>query len=101
MSITLSGKGSAPGSRLTTSAGLMPRAEEEQRHVADDLGAGRDLDDVAEELVHLGVGAGDFRPAVAEAHAGGLLLEVGVLAAGHLVEVDLGGAVFGAVSNGA
>ena len=53
---------------------------------------GRDLHDVAEELIHLRVGARDLGPAVAEPHRRGLLLEVGVLAAGHLVEVDLGGA---------
>ena len=36
---------------------------------------------------------GDLWPAWAEAHADGLLLEIGVLATGHLVEIDFGGAV--------
>ena len=62
-----------------------------QRHVADHLRGGRDLDDVAEHAVHLGVGAGDLRPALLEAHRARLLLEVGELPAGHLVQVDLGG----------
>jgi hypothetical protein len=62
--------------------------------------ARRDLDDVAEELVHLGIGAGDLRPAVAEAHGVGLLLEIGELAARHLVLVDFGGAGAGAESKG-
>ena len=47
-------------------------AEEEQGHVADDFGRGRDLDDVAKEEIDLGVEPGDFGPAVRDAHAGSL-----------------------------
>ena len=71
-------------------------AHQEDRHVADDLARRRDLHDVAERHVDVGVGAGDLRPPVPEAHRFGLLLQVGVLAAGHLVEIDLGGAGLGA-----
>ena len=39
-----------------------------------------------------GVGRLDLRPLVGEAEGGRLELQVGVLAAGHLVLVDLGGA---------
>ncbi len=66
--------------------------DEEHAHVADDFGGGGDFDDVAEELVDFGVGAGDFAPAVAEAHGVGLFAEVGVLAAGHFVFVNFSGA---------
>ena len=66
--------------------------DEEEGEVADDLGGGGDFDDVAEGAVDIGVHAGDFGPAGAEAHAFGLFAEVGVLAAGHFVEVDIGGA---------
>ena len=38
--------------------------DEEHAHVADDLRGRGDLDDVAEEQVHLGVSAGDFAPLV-------------------------------------
>lgn len=69
--------------------------DEEHCEVADHFATRRDLDDVAEELVDVGVGVGDFLPAVAEAHGVGLFLVVGVLAAGHLVEVDFGGAAAG------
>ncbi len=72
--------------------GLDAAAEQEERHVADHLARGRDLHDVAEELVDLGIGARDLGPAVGNAHAGGLFLEVGVLAAGHFVEENLGAA---------
>ena len=47
------------------SRGLHAAGDAFDGEVADDLAAGRDLDDVAEELVHLGVGARDLRPAVA------------------------------------
>ena len=66
--------------------------DKEHAHVADDLGRGRHLHDVAEELVDLGIGTGDFAPAVAEAHRVGLLAQVRVLTAGHFVFVHFGGA---------
>ena len=72
--------------------GFDATGDEEHAHVADDFRGRGDLDDVAEELVHLGIGAGDLPPAVAEAHGVRLLAEVGVLAAGHFVLVDFGGA---------
>ena len=64
--------------------------DQEDGHVADHFAGGRDLDDVAEGQVDLGVGARDFVPARAQAHGFGLLLEIGVLPAGHLVQVDFG-----------
>ena len=48
--------------------------DHEQRHVADDLRRRRDLDDVAEQLVDLGVHPADLVPAVAEAQRLGLLV---------------------------
>ena len=67
--------------------------DHEQRHVAHDLGGGRDLHDVAEHLVHVGVGLRHFRPArVVDAERARLLAQVRVLAAGHAVHVDIGGA---------
>ena len=65
-------------------------AEAEERHVAHDLAGGRHLHDVAEELIHLGVGLGDLGPPVRNPHAGGLLFEVRVLAAGHFMDIHLG-----------
>ena len=89
--MTLSGKGVLPGSRFTTSDALDSPREQEQRHVADDLRRGRHLDDVAEQLIHVGVRARDLRPPVRDRHRHSLLLQVRVLPAGHLVQIDLGG----------
>ncbi len=69
--------------------------DEEHGHITDHFRGRGDLNNVAEELVDVGVSVGNFLPTVSEAHAVGLLLEVGILAAGHLVEVDLGGATAG------
>ena len=63
-----------------------------QGHVADHLGRRGDLDDVAEQVVGVAVGARHLVPAGVEAQRAGLLLEVGELAAGHLVQIHLGGA---------
>ena len=63
-----------------------------QREVAHHLRRRRHLDDVAEQHVDLGIGARDLVPARLEAERAGLLLEVGELAARHLVEIDLRGA---------
>jgi hypothetical protein len=63
-------------------------AYQEDRQVADDLARRGHLDDVAESKIDLGVGSGDFGPVRPEAHRFGLLLQVGELAAGHLVDVD-------------
>src|SRR5439155_5421016 len=43
--------------------------DEEERHVADHLARRRDLDDVAEELVHVGVGSQDLPPPRGEPQA--------------------------------
>ena len=69
--------------------------EQENGHVPHHLAGGRHLHDVPECHVDIGVGAGQFVPALAQAHGLGLLLEIGVLAAGHLVQVDLGRAAAG------
>ena len=57
--------------------------------VAYHLGAGRDLDDVAEHVVDGAVHLLDLVEALAEAEGLNLGLEVGVLAAGYLVAVDV------------
>ena len=88
-STTLSGNASSRcGS--STSSGVRLLVDQEQRHVADDLRGRRDLDDVAEELVHLGIRLADLVPARRQAQRLGLLVQVGVLAAGHLVLIDVG-----------
>ena len=69
--------------------GFEAAGNEEHGHVPDDFAAGCDFDNVAEESVDAGIGAGDFGPSLAQAHAGGLLFEVGELAAGHFVVIDL------------
>ena len=88
MSITDCGNGVAPGSRFTTSAGLMPRVTRNIVMSPTTLLEGH-LHDVAKEIVDLGVSAGHFLPARAKAHALGLLAQVGVLAAGHFVLVNI------------
>ncbi len=62
-----------------------------QRHVAHDLRRRRDLDDVAEHPVDVGIGLRHLVPALFKAQRARLRLEVGELAARHLVQVDLGG----------
>ena len=51
-----------------------------------------EVHDVAEQLVHVGIGLGDLGPARVEAERARLLAQVGVLATGHLVAIDIGGA---------
>ncbi len=63
---------------------------QEDRHVAHDLARGRHLHDVAESAVHVGVGVCDLRPAIPESHPLGLLAQICVLPAGHLVQVHRG-----------
>ena len=64
-----------------------------ERHVADDLRGRRDLDDVAEHLVDLGVRLRHFLPAVfIDPQRAGLLTQVGVLPARHAMQVHLGSA---------
>src|SRR3546814_8189373 len=50
------------------------------------------LDDVAEQLVDIGVGPGDVRPAGRQAQRACLLAQVGVLAARHFMAIDVGSA---------
>ena len=70
-----------------------PLRHHHQRHVADDLGGGRHLDDVAEQVVGGAVGLAPPRASASRGPSGaGLLLEVGELAARHLVQIDLRGA---------
>ena len=64
--------------------------DHEQGQVADGLAAGRDLDDVAQQLVRLGIRPADFLPAIGQAQGPRLLIEVRVLPARHLVAVQLG-----------
>ncbi|MES2681944.1 MAG: hypothetical protein V4650_00355 [Pseudomonadota bacterium] len=61
----------------------------EQRQVAHHLAAGCDFHDVAEQTVHVRIGLADLAPAVGEAHAARLFSQIGVLAAGHLVTIDI------------
>ena len=61
-------------------------------HVAHHFAGRRYFHDVAESQVDVGVGARDLVPARAQPHGLRLLLEICVLAAGHLVDVDLRGA---------
>ena len=62
--------------------------DEKHRHVAHDLAAGGDLHNVAEQLIHLGIGPGDFRPAMPEVHPRRLFLEIRELAPGHFVQIN-------------
>ena len=66
-------------------------AHHHQRHVADDLGRRRHLDDVAEHLVDVGIGLRHLVPARLQPERARLLLEVGELAARHLVQIDFRG----------
>ena len=86
------GHGVVFGQRLDFLAGHA-LGEQVERHVADDLARGRHFDDVAEQLVDVGVHTLDLAPMMAEPHRFGLLLQVGELAARDLVHVDVGRAV--------
>ena len=64
--------------------------DHEQGHVADRLARRRDLDDVAEQLIDLGIDFGRLRlQLVGQAQRPRLLIEVGVLPPGHLVAVKV------------
>ena len=75
-----------------TSRGGEPRGDHHQREVADHLRRRRHLDDVAEQPVDVGIGLGHLVPARLEAERARLFLEIGELAARHLVQIDLRGA---------
>ncbi len=64
--------------------------DHEQRQITNHLGRRGDLDDVAEQGVGIGVGLGDLVPAMIQAHRAGLFAQIGVLAAGHFVAIDIG-----------
>ncbi len=83
-STTDSGKASSRFASSTSSTRQVV-GDHEQRHVADGLRRRRDLDDVAEQLIHLGVHPADFRPAVGQAQRLRLLEQIRVLPAGHFV----------------
>src|SRR4030095_3914832 len=84
----------AAGFEIYDIGGLNAAGKKEEPHVADDFRRRRDLHDVAEKLIHFRVAARDFRPAMTQPHRRGLLLEIRVLAARHLVEINLGAAGF-------
>ncbi len=64
---------------------------QKERHVADDFAGRRDLDDVAEELVHVSVHFFDFAPSMTEPHGDGLLAQIRVLPAGNFVLIEARG----------
>ena len=76
--------------RIDDVRGRQVGRDHHQRKIADHLRRRRYLDDVAEKHVGVGIGAGDFVPAGLQSERARLLLEVGELAARHLMEIDLG-----------
>ena len=96
MSTTRSGKATSTAGSSTSRARQILR-DHHQRHVADHLGGRRHLHDVAEHLVHVGIGVRDLVPALLEPERARLLLEVGELPARHLMQIDFGRA--GALSS--
>ncbi len=73
----------------STSATVEILAHHHQRHVADHLGGRRHLDDVAEHQVDVVIGLRHLVPARFQPQRTRLFLEVGELAARHLVQIDL------------
>src|SRR5260370_3604704 len=61
---------------------------QKKSHVADDFAGRRDFDDVAEELVDLGVHFFGFAPTMSEARGRGLLAQVGKLTAGNFMLIE-------------
>ena len=84
----------AAGFEIQHVGGLDAARDEKHRHVADNFAARRDLHDVTEQLVHLGVSARDLRPAMTEAHRARLFFEIRELSAGHLVQINFRAAGF-------
>ncbi|EWS62791.1 hypothetical protein Y695_03978 [Hydrogenophaga sp. T4] len=76
--------------RVAHIGGREVASDHHQCHVANHLRGGCDLDNVAEELIDVGIGLRNFGPAMRQAECAGLLTQVGVLTAGHLVAVDIG-----------
>ena len=73
---------------FSTSATREVLAHHHQRHVADHLRRRRHLDDVAEHQVDVVIGLRHLVPARLQPERARLLLEVGELAARHLVQID-------------
>ena len=67
-----------------------PVAHQEQCHVSNHLARRRHLNDVAERHVDLGVGPRNVMPSLSQAHGFGLFLQIRILPARHLVQIDLG-----------
>ena len=76
-------------SRVQDVVAAQPVRDHGQRHVGDRRGRRRDLHEIAEEQIDLGVPAADLVPPVLEPHPAGLRAEVRVLRPGHLVTVDV------------
>ena len=75
--------------RIEHIVAAQPVRDHAERHVSNRGGRRRDLHEVAEQQVDLGVPLADLVPAVLEPDAPSLLAEVRVLRAGHLVPVDV------------
>ena len=68
----------------------------EQSHITDDFGGRSNLNQIAEHHGYSMIHILDFFPTVNESQGLSLLLQIGVLAAGHFVAINLGiGEVFG------
>ena len=61
----------------------------EDRQIAHYFRGGCHLDDVAEQKIHLRISLRHFRPAMIETHGARLLAQVGVLPAGHFVQIHV------------
>ena len=62
---------------------------QEQSQVAHRFRGGRDLHDIAQQLVHLGIKPPDIGPAVGQPQCTRLLKQIRVLAAGHFVPIKI------------
>ena len=65
---------------------------QKEGHIAHYLAGRGDLHDVAKGDVHLGVGPGNLRPFMRQAHRLRLFFEIRVLAARHFVQIHFRGA---------
>ena len=72
----------------------------EQGQISDSLAGGSHFHNVAQELIHIGIGAADLFPAVGEPQCPGLLQQIGELAARHLMEIEIGIGSFHATFKG-
>ena len=69
--------------------GLQVVRQQEQRHVSHRFRRGGDFDDIAEQLIDVGIHAAQFGPAIGQAQGGRLLVQVRRLPARHLVQIDV------------